>query len=214
MLRSGAVVLLAGLLAAGCGDVVSIPAARSAYSRASVSRIVDAPQRYVGVPVITYGRYERVGPPLCFVEGALVELGARLRVMGPAFDWIPHSPAHVEFWGRIRRDRLGPYLYFFNGRLLGQTDRRPHVTPPLVEGGSVALVAKLGQAGGGPFVRWVLGTEDRKTVEVLRFPPGFRPLGGLIVEAAGVVRSGGIPPVVAGLNVDRIRVRPAGPCPF
>jgi hypothetical protein len=214
MTRAGAVLLLAGLLAAGCSDAVPVPATHSVYSQVSVSQVLDAPQRYVGVLVFTYGWYERVGPPLCFVEGALVESGARLRVMGPAFDWIPQSSSHVEFWGRIRRDRLGPYLYFFNGRLLGQTDRRPYVTPPLVHGSTVALVAKLRQAGSGPFVRWALETEDRRTVEVLRFPAGFQPMAGVIVEATGVVRSGGIPPVVAGLSIERIRVRPAGPCPF
>ena len=186
------------------------------YRRVSVERILAAPQRYVGTLVLTSGRYEPVGEPRRFVEGIIVgPSGARLRVMGPVFDWIPQALSRVEMWGRVQHDHLGPYLEFFNGRSASQTDRRPYVMPPLIHGSSVTLVAKLRQVGSDPFVHWILETEDRRTVEVLVFPPEFQPLGGLIVEATGVVRSGGIPPVIAGLRIERIKVLPGpGPLPL
>jgi hypothetical protein len=186
------------------------------YKSVSVDQVLADPPRYIGTLVLASGRYEPIGEPRRFLEGVLVgRTGARLRVMGPVFDWIPQARSCVEFWGRIRQDRVGLYLYFFNGRLLGQTDRRPYVMPPLVEGRTVTLVAKLRQVGSEPFVHWVLETEDRRAIEVLRFPAGFQPMGGLIVEATGTVRLGGIPPVIAGLRVERIRVLPGpGPLPL
>ena len=188
----------------------------SPYSRVSVERILTDARRHVGSRVLTSGRYEPLGEPRRFLDGLLVgPTGARLRVMGPVFDWAPQASSRVDVWGRIRQDHLGPYLDFFNGRPSDRADRRPHVMPPLVHGSTVTLVAKLRQVGSDPFVHWILETEDRRAVEILVFPPEFQPLGGLIVEATGVVRSGGIPPVIAGLRIEKIKVLPGlGPLPF
>lgn len=186
------------------------------YRRVSVERVLAAPLRHVSTLVLTSGRYEPVGEPRRFLEGAIVSpAGARLRVMGPVFDWVPQALSRIEVWGRVQQDHLGPYLDFYNGRPASQTERRPHVMPPLAQGSTVTLVAKLRQVGSDPFVHWILETEDRKAIEILAFPAEFQPLGGLIVEATGVVRSGGIPPVIAGVRIKRIRVLPGpGPLPF
>ncbi len=179
------------------------------YVRMSIEAILAAGPRLVGALVLTSGRYERVGESRSFLDGVIIgPTGARLRVMGPVFDWIPQPSSRVEMWGRVQRDPLGSYLDFFNGRHVRETERRPYVMPPLIGGTTVTLVAKLRQV-------WILETEDRKTVEVLAFPPGFEPLGGLIIEATGTVRSGGIPPVLAGIRIARIRILPGpGPVSF
>lgn len=209
-----ALALVLPCLLAGIADAPQgVP---SSYRRVSVERVLADPPRYVGTLVLTSGRYEPIGEPRRFLEGVLVgRTGVRLRLMGPVFDWVPQAFSRVEVWGRVQRDGPSLYLDFFNGRPIGQTDRRPYVMPPLAHGSTVTLVAKLRQVGSDPFVHWVLETEDRRTVEILVFPPEFQPMGGLIVEATGVVRAGGVPPVIAGLRIEKIKVLPGpGPSPF
>lgn len=179
------------------------------YRPVAVEQILAKPAEYAGMLVLVSGRFEPTGSAQLFVEGSIVSAsGARLRVSGPVFDWVPQPFSQVEVWGRIGQDERGVYLDFFNGRAVGQKNRQPYVMPPLADGGTVIVVGKLRQVGSEPFVRWILETEDRRAIEVLAFPPQFQPLAGIIVEAEGVVRLGGIPPVVARFRIDRITVRP------
>ncbi len=197
---------------------LAAPAAYSCspYQWLTVEQISDAPQQYVGKTVLTWGEFHLRGEPRYFIEGVLVgSTGARVRMMGPAFDWLPPTGAEIEAWGVLRQDSHGIFLDFYNGRLRGSTGRRPYLMPVLKQGETATLVGKLRQVGSMPFVHWVMETEDRKTIEVLAFPTGFQPQAGLIVEASGAVRVGGIPPFVAGLRIVKLRILPGiGPLPF
>lgn len=199
-------VLMLAVEAAGCG---------SPYLKVSVDSLARDPARHMDALVLTQGRYDPAGGRRLFVEGHVIgPTGTRVRVAGPVFDWIPTAGVVIEVWGRMRQDAAGPYLEFYNGRELGDEGRRPRVTPAAV-GRPVVVVARLRQVGSEPFIHWILETEDRKTVQVLSFPPGFEPLAGIIVEARGVLEAPGLPGVLGGVRIRGVRVLPGpGPLPL
>lgn len=185
----------------------------SPYRSVSADALSAGVAQYLGTLVMVQGRYEPRGEPRHFIDGHLAGPRLRMRVMGPAFDWIPRPHTDIVAWGRLRQDSEGPYLEFYNGRAVGDTSRSPRVTPDLVPASIVTILARLRQVGNEPFVSWVLETEDRKVVQVDSFPPDFRPLAGSLVQVTGQLRKGGLPPVTTAIQIQRIEAVP-GPSPL
>ena len=196
---------------------LATPANASAYASVSLARIVSQPAALVGQRILTTGKFVVRVRSTFSVDGWLEDHGARLRLVGPAFDWQPAPGQLIDVWGLLRRDpRVGGfYLDFFNGRPANNHVRAPRHTPAFIPGHTIWVIGRVRQVGSAPFIHWVLQLEDRTEVDLADFPPlGQEAIAGALLEVHGKVKAGAFPPAIATLQVLGTRPVPRPPAPF
>ncbi len=191
------------------------PASGTGYTTVPLARLVAFPERYIGHRILTTGIYQARTQLTYAVDGRLEERQARLRIVGPIFDWQPVAGTRIDVWGVFRRDGASGELFldYFNSRRAGDHLRSPRLTPVLSLGRTIWLAGRIRQTGSEPFVRWTLLLEDRTQVDLVGFPPpGQMPMSGLFVEIRGRVEAGALPPSQAAVRVLHLEPVP-GPAP-
>ena len=190
----------------------------NAYTSVQLGRIVSYPAVFVGHRILTTGTFAVRVRSTFSVDGWLENHGARLRLIGPVFDWQPAPGQLIDVWGLLRRDPAagGFYLDFFNGRPANNHSRAPRRTPVFVPGQTLWVIGRVRQVGSAPFIHWVLQLEDRTEVYLADFPPlGQEAIAGALLEVHGSVQAGGFPPAAARVEVLEIRPVPGvPPAPF
>jgi hypothetical protein len=186
----------------------------NAYASVPLARIVNRPAAFVGHRILTTGRFAVRVHSTFSVDGWLEEQGARLRIVGPVFDWQPAPGQLIDVWGLLRRDTAasGFYLDFFNGRPANNHNRAPRRTPVFVPGQTLWVIGRVRQVGSAPVIHWVLQLEDRSEVDLADFPPaGREAIAGALIEVHGKVKAGALPPALATLEVLGVRPVPGAP---